>query len=143
MDLKASEIRCTSVPEFALQYGADPDADLRREVVSASVVIGVMTKNSMDSAWVLFELGARWGCDGYFVPIVGGAISFDDLPKPIRKVGLRAAKVSLAIPLAFARDCNAWHLGAWLGTKCPWLSSDAAIDRKTLEGGRPSRSAAI
>lgn len=56
-----SRIRCTSLPGYKLKTGAHTETELRREVQQARVFIGLLSEISLDSAYVLFELGARWG----------------------------------------------------------------------------------
>lgn len=61
MRLSKSDIRCTSVDGYRLPAGANTDEQLRREVLEAPVLVGLMSHRSFESAYVLFELGARWG----------------------------------------------------------------------------------
>jgi len=78
-----AEIRATSVPGHELEFGDDFDL-LRREVVGCAVVIGIVTRTSVESDWVLFELGARWGTNGkYMAPILYPGLTKNDLPKPL------------------------------------------------------------
>jgi len=84
LGISASEIRCTSVPGFGLDPGADSDEEIRIEVNNSEVLIGLLTPNSLRSSYVLFELGARWGVDKFLVPILSNGADFSDLPSPIR-----------------------------------------------------------
>ncbi|MDF2440409.1 MAG: hypothetical protein JWN98_1393, partial [Abditibacteriota bacterium] len=59
--LDSNKIRCTSVAGYKLKAGAHTEPELRREVQQARVFIGLLSEVSLDSAYVLFELGARWG----------------------------------------------------------------------------------
>jgi hypothetical protein len=72
LGLKDAEIRCTSVDGFRLPSGANTDQVLKFEVRAARTFIGLITPNSMGSAYVLFELGARWGADLHMVPVLAG-----------------------------------------------------------------------
>jgi hypothetical protein len=56
---------------------------LRRELVEAPIFIGIVTSSSVDSAWVLFELGARWGQERYLVPMLDADADYTLLPGPI------------------------------------------------------------
>jgi hypothetical protein len=59
--IEPSKIRCTSVPGYKLKTGAHSEIELRKEIQQANVFIGILSEVSLESAYVLFELGARWG----------------------------------------------------------------------------------
>jgi hypothetical protein len=81
--LRSNEIRFTSHPAYGLSGGADPGKTLRHEVVSSQLVIGIITADSVESQYVLFELGARWGADKPLIPLLAGGARAADLPKPL------------------------------------------------------------
>lgn len=60
-NIEPSRIRCTSVAGYKLKAGAHTETELRREIQQARVFIGILSEISLESAYVLFELGARWG----------------------------------------------------------------------------------
>ena len=74
--LRAVQIRCTSLDGYRLPGGAKVENTLRREVRSAAVLLGLITAQSIDSHYVMFELGARWGADEPLVPLIA---SRDDM----------------------------------------------------------------
>ena len=82
--LPAEAIRCTSVPAYALPYGVDSTVHIKRDVMNADVLIGIVTQTSRESAWVLFELGARWGQSKHLVPVLTPAADVSTLPPPLR-----------------------------------------------------------
>ena len=64
LHLTSNEIRCTSVDGFRIPAGASIDDTLRAEVHDSVVLIGLVTPHALASAYVIFELGARWAPGG-------------------------------------------------------------------------------
>lgn len=82
--ISKQEIRCTSVSGFKLDAGANTDETIKNEIRNSEIFIGLITPNSLESSYVLFELGARWGIDKHLIPILGQGATYEDLPIPIR-----------------------------------------------------------
>ena len=87
--LLTNKIRCSSVDGYRLPAGVHTDSQLRGEVKSAPVLIGLITHNSLASAYVMFELGARWGAGSFMVPLLAG-VSADEIRGPLS--GLNALR---------------------------------------------------
>jgi len=83
LDLPSDSIRCTSVDGYRLPAGASTDDSLRREVHNSKVLIGLITSNSMESPYVLFELGARWGSDKSMFPVLAKGAKHEILGGPL------------------------------------------------------------
>lgn len=98
--LPCNTIRCSSVPRYSLQFGVEVPRQIRDEVLCASVVIGIVTENSRESAWVLFELGARWGASGSLIPVLAPAGEAELLPPPIRNANAVICSYENVIKLA-------------------------------------------
>ncbi|HEY1939379.1 MAG TPA: toll/interleukin-1 receptor domain-containing protein [Candidatus Angelobacter sp.] len=81
--LNASEIRCSSVDGYKLPVGVNTESKLREEVNAATVVIGLITPNSLASSYVMFELGARWGSGLFLAPLLAG-VTPHELTGPLR-----------------------------------------------------------
>jgi len=72
LGLLSNQIRCSSVDGYRLPVGVNTEAKLREEVNEARVVIGLITPSSLSSAFVMFELGARWGANQFLAPLLAG-----------------------------------------------------------------------
>jgi hypothetical protein len=70
--LRPEQIRCSSVDGYRLPAGGHTETQLREEVNSTKVLIGLITPNSLSSPYVLFELGARWGAELPMLPLLAG-----------------------------------------------------------------------
>jgi hypothetical protein len=89
----ARAMRCTSVPGYKLEPGADGPEELRENLRDASVVIGLLTPSSISSPFVLMELGAAWGLKTCTVPLLADGVPFGSIPGPIGQ-GTHAIRVS-------------------------------------------------
>ena len=87
--LLVNRIRCSSVDGYRLPAGVQTEGQLRAEVNSTEVLIGLITPNSLASAYVMFELGARWGAGSFMVPLLAG-VSASEIRGPLS--GLNALR---------------------------------------------------
>lgn len=86
LNLSAEDIRCTSVDGYRLRGGANTDAELRREVHDCEAFVGVISEGSIHSIYVIFELGARWGSQGYLVPLLAPGVPSSILKGPLQGI---------------------------------------------------------
>ena len=86
LNISSQEIRCTSVPGYKLQGGVNTDETLREEVGSCKVMIGIISISSLESIYVLFELGARWGMKLPFKPVVYDDQIFKEIKGPLNNL---------------------------------------------------------
>lgn len=78
-NLRYEEIRCTSVLGFQLAAGSNIHERLKQEVMESKAFIAVITPASKESAYVLFELGARWGAALPLFPTLAKGATIDAL----------------------------------------------------------------
>jgi hypothetical protein len=83
LNLNPKDIRCTSVDGHRLPAGALTDQELREEIMTAKAMVGLISPGVMASAYVLFELGARWGAKLYLAPLLIPGAGAEILQGPI------------------------------------------------------------
>jgi hypothetical protein len=76
-------VRCTSVAGYKLSAGVPTELELRREIHESRCFIGLITPNSLQSSFVLFELGARWGSDARLIPVLAARQKPSELRPPL------------------------------------------------------------
>ena len=121
--ISAADIRCTSVDGYRLPGGANTDEQLRQEVLQAPVFVGIVSHASFDSAYVLFELGARWGRNEYLVPLLASGVPASILKGPIS--GLNA--------LSCDRTSQLHQLVAEVGQQLDLTPEPAAVYQSAIE----------
>lgn len=138
--LGCEAIRCSSVPRYGLQFGVEVPRQIRDEVLGASVLIGIVTESSRESAWVLFELGARWGAARVLIPVLAPNVGVDLLPPPIRDANAMTCSYENVIKLVE-------EIAPLLGERIPRASTytkhiDAVLKAAGAAGGSRSQMAA-
>lgn len=83
LNLGAQTIRASSVDGYRLPAGAEFNDQLREELLAAPVFIGILSPLSLSSAYVLFELGARWGVGTQLIPLLAPGMTAHALRGPI------------------------------------------------------------
>lgn len=82
-DLRAQDIRCTSVQPYRLSFGRNTGDRLRDEIARAQVVLGILTPDTSESTYVMFELGAAWSRGTYTCPLLARGADYNHIPGPI------------------------------------------------------------
>jgi predicted transcriptional regulator len=94
LNLRSSDIRCTSVNGYRLPAGTQTSKRLKQEVHEADVFIALISQNSIESIYVLFELGARWGTGKILIPILISDDDQDLLQGPLAEINAITCSVN-------------------------------------------------
>lgn len=97
-DIDRSDIRCTSVEPYRLEAGTNTSDRLREELARAEVVLGVLTQDTSESTYVMFELGSAWGQRVWTCPLLARGASYPAIPDPIKDLA--------PLHLSSASDCR-------------------------------------
>jgi hypothetical protein len=83
LNIPSSQIRCTSVDGYRLPGGSNTTEALKKEVEESEVFVGLMTKTSIQSTYVLFEMGARWASSKKLMPVLAAGATPRVLKPPL------------------------------------------------------------
>jgi hypothetical protein len=78
-------LRCTSVSGYRLAPGDVSDEVLRDNLEQCSVVVGLLTEESLRSGYVVMELGAAWGLKKTTCALLAPRVDFDSVPGPLSR----------------------------------------------------------
>ena len=78
--VKTEDVFCSSVAGHQLKFGSTIESQIKEGVSEQQVLFAILTKDSIRSTWVLFELGAAWAIGKLVVPILGPGVAYADLP---------------------------------------------------------------
>lgn len=82
-DIDADRIRCTSVPGCKLDAGAHSSIALLDDIKKSRVFIALITKKSLNSVYVLTEIGARWGNKKPIILLLSPEVNYSDIKPPL------------------------------------------------------------
>jgi hypothetical protein len=102
-NISSERIRCTSVPGYKLKAGANTDDQIKKEIFASKAFIGLLTRESFNSTYVLFELGARWGANLPLIPLICDKAGTALLNGPIKNINALSA-VDSSDMLQFLHD---------------------------------------
>lgn len=83
LTINDEDIRCTSVPGHQLNFGKSIAELLKNDLNITLALITLITEQSLQSKWVMFELGAAWGLGTNIFPILDPSLKIEDLPGPL------------------------------------------------------------
>ena len=88
LSIKSDKILCTSLPGYKLTGGQNVDEALRNEIINSKVVIGIISNVSLQSMYVLFELGAAWGLKKNIKPVFYNTKVISNTKAPLKNLHL-------------------------------------------------------
>lgn len=97
--LPRPDILCSSVEGTKLKGGDDTDDVLRQQITQVPAFISILTRKAVASTYVLFELGARWGCKKHHIPLLAKGAGQEVLKGPLRKNALNLSVESDVLQL--------------------------------------------
>jgi nucleoside 2-deoxyribosyltransferase len=68
-----------------LSAGERWETKLRNELAAADVVVAILTPHSVDSSWVLHEIGAAWALEKPIIPLVTRRDVLNKMPVPLSR----------------------------------------------------------
>lgn len=83
LQIAEDQIRCTSVPGHQLPFRNNISELLKTDLQLSPVIMTLITKTSLASTWVMFELGAAWALNKTIIPIIAPSLTHRDLPGPL------------------------------------------------------------
>ncbi|MDJ0583175.1 GUN4 domain-containing protein [Crocosphaera sp.] len=85
LKIDRGDILCTSDPESGLSFGSNSISDqLKQNLKSSDALIVLITPDSLNSAWIPFEVGSFWPTDKPIIIFLGCGLTSDKLPGPLR-----------------------------------------------------------
>jgi hypothetical protein len=90
LKVSARRIRCTSLDGYRLPAGARTSDVLRQEILGSGAFLALLTPRSVESSYVMFELGARWGASKQVVPLLARDVDPRSIPSPLDEVNCLA-----------------------------------------------------
>lgn len=97
LNLSASHIRCTSVEGYRFDAGITFDDQLRIELRESKLFLALLTPASIGSAYVLFELGARWGAGLPMIPLLAAGAITANLQGPLKSLNALECDVAAQV----------------------------------------------
>ena len=83
LGLEPDRIRATSIEGYRLTAGIPFEEALRRETHDARAFLAVISPASLNSTYVAFELGSRWGAKRHLVPLLTPEVTASSLQGPL------------------------------------------------------------
>ncbi len=130
LPLAQDNVRCTSAEGYGINIGDYIADEVRREILKCEVLIGLVSRSSQKSAWVLMELGARWGTEQSIYPLVVSDTSSDKMEGPIS--GIHALRCNSEPDLRQLLD----NIALQLALKPATSSSTKALIREIIRQDR-------
>jgi hypothetical protein len=100
LNLRRRDFLCTSVDGAKLRGGDITDDELRRQIREVPAFLSLLTREAVTSTYVLFELGARWGCAKHHIPLLAKGAGTEVLREPLKeRIALQMSSVPSVLQL--------------------------------------------
>ena len=86
LGISSDQIRCSSAIASGFEFGNSIDNQVRIDLMSAKIVIGLISKASLKSKYVLCELGACWASTNFFIPLHISPATKNELSSPLSDI---------------------------------------------------------
>jgi hypothetical protein len=125
LKISARQIRCTSVDGYRLPVGTHTDDQLRREVFGAHSFVGLITPAAVESRYVMFELGSRWGAGRHLAPVLACGADASSLGGPLS--GINALRLTERNEVVQLLEDIAEHLQMMLEPSASYQDAIAVV----------------
>ena len=121
-NIRNNDLRCTSVKPYMLDPGERTSEKLRSDLSHAELVIGILSPDTVESNYVLCELGASWGRDVPTFPVLARGATIANVPSPLNERN----------PMTLEEESNCLDLIEYVATK-------TSLQRVPVSPGTPGR----
>lgn len=100
--LDPEKIRVSSIEQMQFDPGDPIDDTIRAEIQKSSVLIAVISRSALDSHYVSFELGARWGAGQSVFPLLVPGLKEASITGPLKNLNIYESKAGALYKLITA-----------------------------------------
>ena len=85
------EVFSASSVSPGITIGEQLSHEIREHMRNADAVVAIISKSSLESSWLLFEIGVAWGMGKQVIPILIRGMQYEDIPPTLS--GVQALRV--------------------------------------------------
>ena len=87
------DITCTSSLDHSLEIGENITVQIKEKITACTLFMVLLTEESLESKWVLFEIGGAWILNKHIIPLLSGSIDDKRIPAPIKEISFRRIEI--------------------------------------------------